>query len=232
MIIHLQTSRFAARHRAAWVSALGGMVVLGAASVAMQGAPLRATAVRPLHADTTAFAPADGAAAMAADSGRPSARTARQSAAQARPPQAATDEQAPVPPFRYVGHWKEHGATSVVLGDRGRTLVVRVPGAVDERYQVVSVDEHRLVMKYLPLGIVQTLTLSPGAPWMVRSAAPSAPTTQAIGPPVSVPVPQDAGPSTSVRRKAADVESSMEAPGLPVVGTAPPPSGRDPEPEN
>jgi hypothetical protein len=232
MIIHLHTSRFASRHKAAWVSALGGLVVLGAASVAMQGSPLRSTAVRPLHADKTAFAPADGAAALPAESGRPVARAARGSAAQARAPQGATDEQAPVPPFRYVGHWKEHGATSVVLGDRGRTLVVRVPGAVDERYQVVSVDEHRLVIKYLPLGIVQTLTLSPGAPWMVRSAAHSTPTLQAISPPISAPVPQDAGPSTSVRRKAADVESSMEAPGLPVVGNAPPPSGRDPEPDN
>ena len=229
MIIHLHTSRFSSRRKVAWVGALGGLIVLGAASVSMQGSPLRG---RPLHAASTAFAPLDGAAAVAAESGRPADRAARGGAGQARATQAAADQQAPLPPFRYVGHWTEHGATSVVLGDRGRTLVVRVPGAVDERYQVVSVDEHRLVMKYLPLGIVQTLTLSPGAPWMMRSPARSTAATQAIGPPTSARAPQDAGPSTSVRRKSADVESSMGAPGLPVVGTPAPPSAAKPEPEN
>jgi hypothetical protein len=147
----------------------------------------------------------------------------------------------PAPPFRYVGHWKEHRETTVVLSDRGRNLLVRVPGAFDDRYQVLAVDEHRLVLKYLPLGIVQTLALSPGAPWIVGSAARSAPPTPATPTQVVEPAPivgsavQPARPtlgtltqvsepapqvtSSGRRKKATDEESSMEAPGLPAMAS-------------
>ena len=145
----------------------------------------------------------------------------------------------PAPPFQYVGHWKVHGATTVVLSERGRNLLVRVPGAFDDRYHVLAVDEHRLVMKYLPLGIVQTLALSPGAPWTVRPPAQSASPTEATDAPVEVPAPEASNRSTSVRMKAGDVESSMEAPGLPVAPAQPlygamasPAASNDAEPEN
>ena len=89
---------------------------------------------------------------------------------------------APLLPFTYVGHWTDGGVTRVVLGDRGRNIVVRVPGEVDGRYRAVSIDENRLVLKDMPLGVLRTLPLFSGA--SVRpppvEAAPVADTEPAV----------------------------------------------------
>ena len=70
---------------------------------------------------------------------------------------------APLLPFTYIGQWTDGGVTRVVLGDRGRNIVVRVPGEVDGRYRAVSIDENRLVLKDMPLGVLRTLPLFSGA---------------------------------------------------------------------
>jgi len=236
MIIYLHTSRWRPGQRLAIGGATAALVVAVAwASLGDRGASMRAAP------RTAGFDPA-----AAASEGRTEpfeTRTPTRAAAVRAPSTApAANESSavpPAPPFQYVGHWKGHGATTVVLSERGRNLLVRVPGAFDDRYHVLAVDEHRLVMKYLPLGIVQTLALSPGAPWTVRNPARPASPTEATAAPVEVPAPEASNRSTSVRMKAGDVESSMEAPGLPVAPTQPlygatasPVASNDAEPEN
>ena len=231
MIIHLQTSRWRPGQRLAIGGATAALVVAVAwASLGERGGPLRTTP-RP-----TAFEAAPAAFGGAA--GSLDSRAAVRAPAVRAPAHASADTgtaAAPsTPPFQYVGHWKDHGTTTVVLSDRGRNLLVRVPGAFDDRYHILSVDEHRLVLKVLPLGIVQTLTLSPGASWTMREPArPAAPTPAAAAPAV-VTEPEQPWARTAVRRKPGDAESSMEAPGLPLApagfgAIAPPPEA---EPEN
>ncbi len=76
---------------------------------------------------------------------------------------AAATPAPPLLPFTYVGQWTDGGVTRVVLGDRGRNIVVRVPGEVDGRFRAVSIDENRLVLKDMPLGVLRTLPLFSGA---------------------------------------------------------------------
>lgn len=69
--------------------------------------------------------------------------------------------QAPPLPFSYVGRWTQDRRTVVVLSRGGQHVAVPGPGRLDEIYAVESVDDKRLVMTYLPLGIRQVLPLDP-----------------------------------------------------------------------
>jgi len=105
-------------------------------------------------------------------------------------------------PFTYVGQWTDAGVTRVVLGDRGRNLVVRVPGEVDGRYRAISIDENRLVLKDMPLGVLRTLPLVPG--------------TSMKPPPADVPLDTDSAP-TPAPAMAPSMVSTMIAPGVHVT---------------
>ena len=232
MIIHLQTSRWRPGQRLAIGGATAALVVAVAwASLAEGGGSMRSV---------PRVAGFEAAPARLEDHGEPFdvRAPARRAAVRAPAPASVDADSAAVPstpPFQYVGHWKEHGATTVVLSDRGRNLLVRVPGAFDDRYHILSVDEHRLVLKVLPLGIVQTLSLTPGASWTARVPAPAASPTARAFAPVPAPEPEAPWARTSVRRKPGDAQSSMEAPGLPLasaIGAASPATPSDPEPEN
>ena len=228
MIIHLQTSRWRPGQRLA----LGGATAALVAAVAWASLGERGGSVRAVPRAIVS-APIEGVGPTAPLDRQGPVRAAARAPA---PASVDTDGSVPAtPPFRYVGHWKEHGATTVVLSDRGRNLLVRVPGVFDDRYHILAVDEHRLVVKVMPLGTVQTLTLSPGAPWTMSPTARVASPTAVAAVPVPTPEPEPSWARTSVRRKAGDAESSMETPGLPVasaIGAAPSATPADAEPDN
>ena len=96
------------------------------------------------------------------------------------PKSQATTTQAPPLPFVYRGNLTTDGATIVVLAKADRDYVVRAGDTLDDIYRVESIDGQRLVLKYLPLGIQQTLLLAaPDAPAgsaPALFAAPGAPT--------------------------------------------------------
>jgi hypothetical protein len=87
----------------------------------------------------------------------------------AKPPRAAT-ETAPALPFAFLGKVTTDGATSIVLYGNGRTIKVKGPGPLDDRYDVESIADDHMVLLYKPLGQRQTLELAarqpvlPGSP--------------------------------------------------------------------
>jgi len=216
MIIHLQTSRWRPGQRLAIGGATAALVAavawasLGERASSMRTAPVSVAPVVAPGAFERRIDPFDTSASV-----RAAARAFAPSPVVAEGPTVP-----PMPPFQYVGHWKKDGVTTVVLSDRGRNLLVRVPGAFDDRYHIVSVDENRLVLKVLPLGAVQMLTLSPGAAWTMREPVRTASPTAAVAAPAAAPEPEAPWARTSVRRKPGDAESSMEVPGLPVASPA------------
>jgi hypothetical protein len=104
------------------------------------------------------------AAASRASSNDPFAEEVQVAARVAAPLPAAPVTTAPaVPPlpYTYVGRWDENGRTVVYLQESGQGVVqVHGPGRLNERYAVESVTPERMVLKYLPLGLRQTLALA------------------------------------------------------------------------
>jgi len=105
------------------------------------------------------------------------------SAPPARPvatlPKAATDDSAAVP-YRYVGQWKEGPRTGVVLSRRGISVVVRVPGAVDDRYEAESVDERQVLLRDRWSGRAVALPLTGDAARVVAPSVGPQPSTGAM----------------------------------------------------
>jgi hypothetical protein len=85
------------------------------------------------------------------------------------PPPPPPAPQAPPLPFSYVGKWTEDGRTIVFLARGGNNVAVRGPGKLDDAYAVESIDDKQMVMKYLPLGKPQVLSLV--APTATQPAA-------------------------------------------------------------
>lgn len=172
MILYLRTSGWTPPRRRLAVSmacaaATGALWWAGAGE---RNAPLHRS--QPPAADRGSAAGWEGSSAGVQHVREPVARAAKQgSAARAdaakRP---AVDAEGAIP-FGYVGQWTDAGITRVVLRDRGRNVVVRVPGDVDGRYRAVSIDENRLVLKDMPLGTLRTLALVPGASVKAAPAA-------------------------------------------------------------
>lgn len=161
--------------------------------------------------DPAAAGPPTPAAVRAAAVAPPAAP---QAMARPAPTAAAPTVAAPPPPMQYVGQWMEGSRLAVVLGHQGRNVVVRVPGRVDDRYEVVSADDRELVLRDLVAGTTQRLALGGGVP----AANPAAGTTAAPAPAAAPEVPVMAGPA--VRNP---------------TGKLPPPSKRtsdEDEPEN
>ena len=80
---------------------------------------------------------------------------------------------APPLPFTYLGSWKEHGKTFVFVRRDDRAYKIEGPGPLDAEYAVRSVDEHRISLKYLPLGIVQELRLDASEPAAAVASVPA-----------------------------------------------------------
>ncbi len=222
MIMYLRTSRWTSQQR---------LVTAGALLAALAALAWSMTPVERSRAPT-AHAPLSDRPSLAqtavADQTRlrdiePPSPTGEPPATAAQQPAADAASNAPIPPFRYVGHWTERGTSTVVLSGGGQSVVVRVPGRFDERYEVLSVDDARLVVRFLPTGSVRTLELKPGAAWLrgsvpVRASEPGRPQGASAG-----------------------ELSTLVAPGMHVtplsvpVGTTPRPAAsneRDSEPEN
>jgi hypothetical protein len=113
--------------------------------------------------------PAGDPFAVIADGGDESARVAVRRAL----PEAAPAATAPALPFTYLGSWKENGKTVVFVRRDDRSYKIEGPGPLDPEYAVRSVDERRISLKYLPLGIVQELRLDASEP--VASAVAAVP---------------------------------------------------------
>ena len=78
--------------------------------------------------------------------------------------------QAPPLPFTYVGKWMEDGRTIVFLARGGQNVAVRGAGKLDDMYEVQSIDDRQVVLKYLPLGTQQVLSLAPPGGAQVATA--------------------------------------------------------------
>lgn len=74
----------------------------------------------------------------------------------ASPPQ----PQAPPLPFVYVGKLAMNGGTMAVLVMQDRNYVVRAGDTLDGIYGVEAIDDQRVVLTYLPLGVQQTLSFA------------------------------------------------------------------------
>lgn len=100
----------------------------------------------------------------------------QQQAQAAAPPPPPPPPQAPPLPFTYLGKWVEKGQTTVFLARGEHHIAVRGPGRLDDSYTVESVNEHQIVLNYVPLNIRQALALAPGAgaPTQAAGAAPAA----------------------------------------------------------
>ena len=85
--------------------------------------------------------------------------------------------QAPPLPFAYIGRWIENGHTVVFLKRDGNSVVVKGPGKLDAQYAVQTIGERQIVMKYLPLGTVQSLSFdAPSPPPAAADPNPAPPT--------------------------------------------------------
>ena len=88
---------------------------------------------------------------------------------------------APALPYSYLGRWQENGKTVVYLQENGHDVVqVHGPGRLNDRYAVESVADDRMVLKYLPMGLRQTLVLT-----RTEGGGQPADTTQAGAPAAS-----------------------------------------------
>lgn len=74
-------------------------------------------------------------------------------------PMVAAAPQAPRVPYAFLGKWTAAGRTVVYLQRGDHSVVINAPGPLDEQYAVHSLDERRMVLKYLPLGTLHTIDL-------------------------------------------------------------------------
>ena len=88
-------------------------------------------------------------------------RVREKKAPEVAPPPAPT---APPLPFAYVGRWLERGETIVVLSKAGQTYIVHAGESLDGTYVLETIEDDKLTIRYLPLGIAQVLSFSNGAP--------------------------------------------------------------------
>ena len=97
------------------------------------------------------------------------------------PPAPPPPPQAPPLPFTYLGKLVEEGETIVFLTKQDRNYILHRGDTLDGVYGVETIEEERLVLNYLPLGIRQTLSFSAvGA--LPTSPAPTATPTEADEP--------------------------------------------------
>jgi len=93
-------------------------------------------------------------------------------------PVVAAVPQPPRLPYALLGKWTAAGRTAVYLKRGDHSVVINAPGPLDEQYAVQSLDERRMVLKYLPLGTLQTIDLD-AVPARSTSTARTAPVAPA-----------------------------------------------------
>lgn len=71
---------------------------------------------------------------------------------------------APPLPFAYVGKWLEKGETIVVLSKDRQHYIAHAGENLDGTYVLESIDNDKLVIRYLPLNVAQVLSFASGAP--------------------------------------------------------------------
>jgi hypothetical protein len=98
-------------------------------------------------------------------------------------PPAPTPAVAAAPlPVQYIGQWMEGKRQAVVLMHQGQRLVVRVPGRMDDRYEVVSADERVLVLRDRTSETTLRVPLGVGPSGGVSAGPGTAPATAAAAP--------------------------------------------------
>jgi hypothetical protein len=78
----------------------------------------------------------------------------------APPAVTAPRPQAPPVPFSFLGKVTENGKVAIHLYRGGRTFAVRGTGRLDDDYEVESIQESFLVLRYVPLGEQQVFELA------------------------------------------------------------------------
>jgi hypothetical protein len=99
--------------------------------------------------------------------------------------------QPPAMPFRYVSHWMDNGTPVAVLASGTQQFVVRVPGLVGAGYELLSVDDRQAVLRYLPLGTLESVARTTGAAADGTVAAPAVPAVPPPPAPSSDPLEPD-----------------------------------------
>lgn len=89
--------------------------------------------------------------------------------------------QAPPLPFAYMGKLVDDGAVIVFLTKQDRNYIVRAGDTLDGTYGVESIEDERLVLNYLPLGIRQTLPFA-ASPAATAAGLPQPSTRQGLPP--------------------------------------------------
>jgi hypothetical protein len=122
----------------------------------------------------------------------------------------------PAAPYRYSGHWRQGSHTVLVLSGSGYSLVARVPGPVDDRFDVVSIDDQRVLLRDRQSQKLVALPLSG------QSARPSRDAAKVL------PEATEDAPVTPPLKAVASPPTIAEAPVLQFGGG----NGSNAEPEN
>jgi len=70
------------------------------------------------------------------------------------------DAAAPPLPFAYLGKWTQDGHTTVFLSRDQSSYAAHVGENLDSDYRVDAIEENRILLTYLPLGIQRVLSFS------------------------------------------------------------------------
>jgi hypothetical protein len=87
---------------------------------------------------------------------------------------------APAPVVQYVGHSKQGQRVTAMLSYQGRSIVLAVPGRLDERYEVVSADERWLVLRDIASATTQRIALGASPPATSSAGAAAAPGSEGL----------------------------------------------------
>jgi hypothetical protein len=79
------------------------------------------------------------------------------------PPPPAPPPQAPPVPFAYVGRWIEKGETIAVLSRANQNYIVRAGEKIDAAYLLETIENDKVIVRYLPLDVAQVLPFASGA---------------------------------------------------------------------
>jgi len=97
------------------------------------------------------------------DQARNDSATSRETTADARSrawdARSAATPTAPPMPYRFAGTSSQGDATRYLLAKDDRVFAVQVGAILDGLYRVESTNEHEIALRYLPLGLRQTIPL-------------------------------------------------------------------------
>ncbi|MGH8640152.1 MAG: hypothetical protein ACRET6_00495 [Burkholderiales bacterium] len=118
-------------------------------------------------------------------------RSWEQTAAAHKPVLPPPPPQAPALPFTYLGRLLSGETTTVFLSRKDDNYIARVGDTLDGTYAVEKIEEAKITLIYLPLGVLQTLSFSATGATHAPAQAPARPS-----PPVRVAAAGASGPAS------------------------------------